>query len=418
MNVLVIGGGVVGVTTAYYLSQKGMNVTVLEAQEKGGDVGATAGNAGLLSPSDAFAWASPSALKVAIKSLLNSQLGIQYKLHMDPALWGWTASFLSQCRSSKWVQNTDSKFRLAQYSIDNLADLRLATNINFDASDQGIAYASRSPSNLKKLRSHFNFLEDRGLKLELLGRDGLHEKLPLLQASSKTYAGAVFSPNCKTGDSAKFSLELGKWCVENTKCRFVWGASVESFLQKNNKISSVLTSKGEFKADAYVLAAGAHSGILAKQLDIKLPIYPIKGFSITAPLINTKMKPMSGFDDTDKLVSLSIFGDRLRISSSAVFDGFNTSHRQQDFQGILNLAKEILPDVANYSAAKYWAGLRPMTPSSLPILGPSPMKNLYLNVGHGNLGWTLACGTGKIVADLIANEKPRVNISPFLFKAK
>ena len=130
------------------------------------------------------------------------------------------------------------------------------------------------------------------------------------------------------------------------------------------------------------------------------------------------MKPMSGFDDTDKLVSLSIFGDRLRISSSAVFDGFNTSHRQQDFQGILNLAKEILPDVANYSAAKYWAGLRPMTPSSLPILGPSPMQNLYLNVGHGNLGWTLACGTGKIVADLIANEKPRVNISPFLFKAK
>jgi D-amino-acid dehydrogenase len=416
MHVLVIGGGVVGVTTAYYLSQKGMNVTVLEAQEKGGDFGATAGNAGLLSPSDAFAWASPSALKVAIKSLFNPELGIQYKLHMDPALWRWTASFLSQCRSSKWVQNSDSKYRLAQYSIDMLAELRLATNINFDASDQGIAYASRSPRDLEKLSRHFNFLEDRGLKLELLDRHALHEKLPLLQASSQTYAGAVFSPSCKTGDAAKFSLELAKWCLKNTKCRFVWGAPVEKILLENNKISKVVTSKQEFKADAYVLAAGAHSSILAKQLNIKLPIYPIKGFSITAPLTNTKMKPMSGFDDTDKLVALSIFGDRLRISSSAVFDGFNTSHRQQDFQGILNLAKEILPHAADYSAAKYWAGLRPMTPSSLPILGPSPIKNLYLNVGHGNLGWTLACGTGEMVADFIAKGKPQVNMNPFLLK--
>jgi len=416
MNVVVIGGGVVGVTTAYYLAQKGMNVTVLEAQEMDGDFGATAGNAGLLSPSDAFAWASPSALKVAIKSLLNPDLGIQYKLHMDPALWRWTASFLSQCRNSKWVRNSDSKFRLAQYSINMLAELRQTTNIDFDASDQGIAYASRSPSGLEKLSHHFNFLEDRGLKLELLDRDALNEKLPLLQANSQTYAGAVFSPHCKTGDSTKFSLELGKWCIKNTKCRFVWGASVEKILKENNKISRVLTSKGEFKADAYVLAAGAHSSILAKQLDIKLPIYPIKGFSITAPLTNTEMKPMSGFDDTDKLVALSIFGDRLRISSSAVFDGYNTSHQQKDFQGILNLAKEILPDAADYTAVKYWAGLRPMTPSSLPIMGPSPIQNLYLNVGHGNLGWTLACGTGKIVADLMAKEKPQVDMSPFLLK--
>ena len=298
MNILVIGGGVVGVATAYYLSQKGINVTVLEAQERHGDFGATAGNAGLLSPSDAFAWASPSALKVAIKSLLKPQLGIQYKLHMDPTLWRWTASFLSQCRSSRWVKNSDSKFQLAQYSIDMLAELQLATQINFDASHQGIAYASRSQGSLEELSRHFNFLEDRGLKLELLDRGALHEKLPLLQANSQTYAGAVFSPNCKTGDSAKFSLELANWCVKKTECQFIWGATVEKICQKDNKISSIVTSKGEFKADAYVLAAGAHSGILATQLNIKLPICPIKGFSITAPLINTPIEPMPGFDDT------------------------------------------------------------------------------------------------------------------------
>lgn len=125
---------------------------------------------------------------------------------------------------------------------------------------------------------------------------------------------------------------------------------------------------------------------------------------------------MSGFDDTDRLVALSIFGDRLRMSSSAVFDGFDTNYKQENFQGILDLAKEILPNVADYSAAKYWTGLRPMTPSSLPILGPSPIPNLYLNVGHGNLGWTLACGTGKIVADIIAKKDPHIDMSPFLLK--
>jgi D-amino-acid dehydrogenase len=335
---------------------------------------------------------------------------------MDPTLWRWTASFLSQCRSSRWVKNSDSKFQLAQYSIDMLAELQLATQINFDASHQGIAYASRSQGSLEELSRHFNFLEDRGLKLELLDRGALHEKLPLLQANSQTYAGAVFSPNCKTGDSAKFSVELANWCVKKTECQFIWGATVEKICQKDNKISSIVTSKGEFKADAYVLAAGAHSGILATQLNIKLPICPIKGFSITAPLINTPIEPMPGFDDTDKLVALSIFGDRLRMSSSAVFDGFDTHFRQENFQEILNLAKEILPNAANYSAAKYWSGLRPMTPSSLPILGPSPIENLYLNVGHGNLGWTLACGTGKIVADIIAKKKPHVDMSPFLLK--
>ena len=416
MKVLVIGGGIVGVTTAYYLAQAGMDVTVLEAQEEHGDFGATAGNAGFLSPSDAFAWASPSALKIAIKSLLNPELGVQYKFHMDPALWGWTASFLSQCRHSKWVQNTDSKYRLADYSIEMLQELRSITNISFDVSDQGISYASRSAGELEKLSKHFSFLQDRGLELEILDRDALHEKLPMLDANSNIYAGAVYSPNCKTGDSTKFTKELAQWCIKHTKCRFVWGASVESILRENNKISGVSTSKGEFKADSYVLAAGAHSSILAKQIGIKLPIYPIKGFSITAPLKDTKTLPMSGFDDTDKLVALSVFRDRLRIVSSAVFDGFDTSHRQRDFQSILNLAKEILPDIADYSAATYWAGLRPMTPTSLPILGPSPIENLYLNVGHGNLGWTMSCGTAKIVADLIANKTPDIEIDPFRMK--
>jgi D-amino-acid dehydrogenase len=412
MKVLVIGGGVIGVTTAYFLSQAGMAVTVLESRERGG-LEASAGNAGFLSPSDAFAWASPSSLKLAIRSLLNPELGIQYKIGFDPMLWRWSLEFLGQCRRSKWERNSHIKYRLAEYSLHMLNELRRNTKIDFDASDKGIVYASRDTEALKDLKLHFSFLQDRGLKLEYLGRDALLEKLPVLKSSKESYAGAVYSPGCKTGDSAKFSQALAAWCEKNGNCQFEWGTSVERIFKKQNRIEGVWTSKGEFKADAYVLAAGAYSGLLAKQLGIRLPIYPIKGFSITAPIIDEGMAPTMGFDDTQKLVAISRLGDRIRIASSAVFDGFNKNHSPDDFRAILNLAKEVFPNVADYEKAEYWAGLRPMTPSSVPIPGPSSIENLFLNVGHGHLGWTMACGTGKVVADILAGRVPDIDVTSF-----
>jgi len=412
MNVLVIGGGVVGVTTAYYLSQAGMDVTVLESREHGG-LETSAGNAGLLSPSDAFAWASPSALKLAIKSLVHPDMGIRFKLRADPALLRWSAAFLLQCRHSNWARNSDIKYRLAEYSMSMLEALRNNTGIDFDAADNGIFYASRDPEAFRDLKQHFGFLEDRGLALEFLDRDALIEKLPALSASADVYSGAVYSPNCKTGDSAKFSQALAAWCTKNGDCRFKWGVSVERILKENNRVTGVWTSKGEMKADAYVLAAGAYSGLLGKQVGLNIPIYPIKGFSITAPIIDTALIPHAGFDDTQKMVALSRLGDRLRIASSAVFDGFNIRHTQADFRAILKLAREVFPGAADYDKAEYWAGLRPMTPSSVPILGASPVENLFLNVGHGHLGWTMSCATGRVVADVVAGHTPDIELAPF-----
>jgi D-amino-acid dehydrogenase len=413
MNIVVIGGGVVGVTTAYFLSQAGFNVTVLEAQGQGEDLGATASNAGFLSPSDAFAWASPSSLQTVIKSMLNPDLGVRYKFKLDPKLWHWSGQFLSQCWRSQWVRNSENRYRLAAYSMEMLEQLRQTTQINFDASDQGITYATRDLSELKSLKQHFNFLQDRGLELQMLDKDSLYNKLPLLQQGEQVYAGAVHSPNCKTGDSAKLVRELTSWCEQHTSCRFIRGAKVERIVKEGNKICAVVTSQGEFKADAYVLSAGSYSAELARPLGIKLPIYPIKGFSITAPLLEDNIPPMPGFDDTEKLVALSVFGNRLRMASSAVFDGQDTSFRQQDFQGILKLAKQILPDVADYQRAEYRAALRPMTPKSLPILGPSGLDNFYLNVGHGNLGWTLSFASAKILADIIGKQPTEFDLAPF-----
>ena len=412
MNVLVIGGGVVGVTTAYYLSKAGMDVTVVDGNEAAG-LETSAGNAGLFSPSDAFAWASPSALKIAVQSFINPDMGIKYKLRLDPALWRWSLAFLNQCRYGSWEINSDAKFRLASFSLEMLHDLRRDTGIDFDAGDEGIAYACRDENTLAALKKHFSFLESRGLELELLDRDGLIEKVPALKANPQTYVGAVYSPTCKTGDSKKFSQNLAKWCQQNNNCEFIWGARVEKVLADGNTITGVLTSKGVYKADAYVLAAGPQSGILARQVGLKLPIYPIKGFSITAPIIDNTLIPSIGFDDTDRLVAMSRFGNRLRIASSAVFGGFDNSHQPKDFKAILTLARELFPDAIEYEKVEYWSGLRPMTPSSKPIIGATPISNLFLNTGHGHLGWTMSCATGKVVADIVAGETPDTETAPF-----
>ena len=412
MKVLVIGGGIIGMTTAYYLLQAGITVTVLERRENAG-LETSAGNAGLYSPSDAFAWASSSALKMAIKSLLNRDLGIRYKPRFDPMLWRWSASFVTQCRHSAWQRNSEAKYRLAEYSLYMLNKLQHDTNFDFDVSNEGIVYACRDSSALEDLKQHFNFLEDRGLKLEHLDQDALIQKIPALNANAGIYAGAVYSPDCKTGDSAKFTQALARACVNSGNCQLEYGVNVERILMDKKNISSVWTAKGEFKADSYVLAAGPYSGFLARQAGFRLPIYPIKGFSITAPIINDEMVPGPGFDDTERLVAMSKLGNRMRIASSAVFDGFDESHEPKDFHAILKLAREVFPDAADYDKAEYWAGLRPMTPSSKPILGSSPVSNLFLNVGHGHLGWTLSCGTGKVVADIVAGISPDTETSAF-----
>ncbi len=415
MNVIIIGGGVVGVTTAYYLSEAGINVTVLEKREDGG-LETSFGNAGFISPSDAFAWASPSTLKFAVKSLVNPELSIRINKKVDPSMWRWSMSFLGQCTHQQWARNSDIKYHLAAYSMKNLNVLRHQTGVDFNASDNGIAYLSRSKQSLQELSQHFNFLQDRGLQLELLNRSALLEKIPVLKDNPGSYAGAVYSPTCKTGDSAKFTRSLANWCEKNGKCKFEWNTSVEIISSKGGRITGIKTSKGDYKADAYVLAAGAYSGILAKQLGIRIPIYPIKGFSITAPIINSELAPDLGFDDVDRMVAVSRLGDKLRMSSSAVFDSFNKNHNPNDFKSVLKLAREVFPGVADYDKAEYWAGLRPMTPSSVPILGATPLQNLYLNAGHGHLGWTLACGTAKLVADSVLRQQPELDMRPFQLK--
>lgn len=414
MKVAVLGGGVVGIATAYYLAEDGNEVTVIERHGKAA-LETSFGNAGLYTPSDSYAWASPDALRLAIKSLYRSDLGIRYKLRLDPRLWLWSLKFLSECTHARALRNTLIKLRVASYSKDCLNALVAKTGIEYDGLAKGVLYFFRSRASLEAARKHMRILSDHGLHLDIVDPVQAMRIEPALAAAASAIAGGIYSPDCQTGDPHKFSNRLAEWCTTHAGVRFLWSHTVRTLVREGNRIISAATDKGSIAADVFVLAAGAESVFLSEPLGVRLPIYPVKGFSITAPIRDGSAAPTTGIVDEDRLVAFSRLGDRLRVASSAVFAGYDRSHRPQDFNTILTTAKELFPKGALYEEAGYWAGLRPMTPSSVPILGRARFDNLFLNTGHGHVGWTMSCGTGKFVADCVAGRVPEIESKGLLY---
>jgi D-amino-acid dehydrogenase len=407
VKVAVLGAGVVGVAAAYYLARDGHEVTVVDRRAKAAEE-TSFGNGGLVSPSDSYAWASPDALRMALRSLYRSDLGIKYKLRLDPRLWIWSLQFLTQCTDAAAHRNTLTKLRLISYSKDCLNRLVADTGIDYDGRSHGILYYFRSPAGLDAADRHMQILRDQGLTLERVDRDRMLELEPVM-ARAPEVAGGIYSPDCQTGDSHKFSNNLADWCAAHKGATLFYDASIRRLIVEGDRIAKVQTDRDEITADAFVLATGPEAVFLAGDIGIRLPIYPIKGFSITAPLARPEGGPRMGLVDEDLLIAMSPFGDRLRAASSAVFGGFDYGHRPEDFRTILDLTRALYGDAVDYARAIYWTGLRPMTPSSVPILGPTRFRNLWLDVGHGHVGWSMACGSGELVADLIAGRSPRID---------
>lgn len=407
MQVVVLGAGVVGVATAYYLARDGHEVTVIDRRAKAA-LETSYGAAGLYSPSDSYAWASPDALKMAVKSLFRSDLGIKYKLRLDPRLWLWSLKFLTQCTNPAARRNTLRKLRLISYSKDCLNRVVAETGIDYDGRSNGILYYFRSAEGLAAAERHMGILRDNGLELEVADRDRILELEPVM-ANLPEIAGAIYSPNCQTGDSHKFSNNLANWCVEHGGATLLYDTTIKQLTVEGDRVVKALTDKGEIRADAFVLAAGAESVFLAEGVGVRLPIYPVKGFSITAPLIRPEDGPRMGLVDEDRLIAMSPLGNRLRAASSAIFTGYDYGHKPKDFTSILETAKDLYGDAIDYDAVEYWTGLRPMTPTSVPILGPSRYRNLFLNVGHGHVGWSMSCGAGRFVADWVSGKDTEIS---------
>jgi D-amino-acid dehydrogenase len=405
MRVLVMGGGVVGVTTAYQLLRDGHEVVLLERQPEVA-IETSFGNAGMVAPGHSFAWSSPRAPMILVKSLVLPDQALRFRPSFDPALWRWSALFLAQCTAARAARNTRAKHRIATYSQSVLQETLAAEQINYDRSARGILYFYRSEASLERGVAHMRILAECGQEIRVLDRAGVVALEPAL-ARAPAVAGAIHCPTDETGDCHLFTRALADICrARGAEIRT--STTIERIVVEKGRVAGVATAGGQVRADAYVLALGCDSPRLARGIGLRLPIYPVKGYSFTVPVGNHRAAPTMGTLDEDNLVAISRFGDRIRVTATAEITGYDTSHRPADFAHMRRVTEELFPDGADYERAEMWAGLRPMTPSNLPILGRSRIANLFLNTGHGHIGWTMSHGTARMTADIIAGRRPAI----------
>lgn len=409
MKVLVLGGGVIGVTTAYYLAQDGCDVTVLEQQEGVGRE-ASGSNAGILAAGHAFAWASPRAPIMLLRSLIGQQTAIRVRLRPDPRLYAWGLQFLRECTSERARRNTLVKLRLCQYSQKMMAELVRREGINYHAVDGGALYLYRDPRELELGLTKMRLMADHGQRQEVLDSDAVAKLDPVFEPVKHKIAGALLDRSDSSGDSRLFTEELARVCREKFGVAFRTGIRVRGMRAAADRVSGVLTDGGIVTADVYVLALGVNSPIVARTVGVRLPIYPAKGYSSTFPLRPGGRAPTVPAVDERWLVAWSRMGDRLRLTSTAEFTGYDWSWSPRNFANIHQLARDLFPDAADFSRGEYRACLRPMTPAGPPILGAGRLENLFFNTGHGHMGWTMACGSSRVVADLIAGRAPELDL--------
>jgi D-amino-acid dehydrogenase len=410
MKTLVLGGGVVGVTTGYFLARAGHEVTLLE-EKAGVGLEATAGNAGIIAPGHSFSWASPRAPRMLWQSLRGGETAIRVRLGADPRLYAWGLRFLRECTSTRARRNTLIKLRLCQYSQGVLNEVVKAEGIEYQAIHRGAIYLHRDPAELDAGIKKMALLAEHGQKQEILDASGLARLDPVFEPVRAKIAGAIRDLGDSSGDSRLFAEALARIAREKHGMIVRLGTRVSALQADGERIAGVITSDGVLTADNYVLALGVNAPIVARTAGVSLPIYPAKGYSSTFPLKPGGLAPAISGVDEQWLVGWSRLGDRLRLTSTAEFAGYDWSWTPRDFNNVLRLARDLFPDAADYDRGEYRACLRPMTPDGPPILGLGRHRNLFLNCGHGHMGWTMACGSARIVTDLMTGRMPELDLA-------
>lgn len=408
MKALVLGGGVVGVTTAYYLARDGIEVELVEGSDALG-TDATAGNAGLIAPGHSFAWASPRAPAMLARSLFGKETAIQVRPRFDPQLVGWGLRFLRECTAERARRNTLVKLRLCQYSQRQLDLLAREEQIDYLDAHAGILYLYRDARELEAGAAKMQLLADHGQECRVIDAAGVVAIEPALARVEGRIAGAVYSPTDASGNAQVFTQRVAETC-ERLGTRFRLDTRVRGLRSEGERITGVVTNDGVLDADVYVLSLGVGSPAVARTVGVRLPIYPAKGYSASFPLRGGD-GPTTGGVDEEVLVAWAPLGDRLRVTSTAEFAGFDRSTKESSFAAIVRVARELFPDAADYDAGERRACLRPMTPDGPPVIGAGRHSNLYFNTGHGHMGWTMACGSSRAVADLIQGRTPELDLT-------
>lgn len=410
MKVLVLGGGVAGVTAAYFIARDGHEVTVVEAAD-GLGLDATAANAGLISPGHSFAWAKPGAPLMLARSLLDYETSIRMRFRLDPQLYAWGLKFLRECTDERARRNTLIKLRLGRYSQAVMNEIALAERIDYHQSaGRGALYVYRDPAELEAGVKKMALLAEHGQQQEVLDTNAVARLDPVFEPVKHKIAGAVRDLTDSSGDSQMFTEGVARAARDKYGVTVRFNTRVTAIEADGDRVLSVLTTQGPLNADVYVLALGVSAAFVARTIGVKLHVYPVKGYSSTFPIKEGGQAPTIAGLDEQWLVAWSRLGNRLRLTSTADFAGYDRSWVPRDFNNVLRFARDIFPEAADWNRGEYRACLRPMTPDGPPVLGYGRHRNLLFNVGHGHMGWTMACGTGRIAADLLSGRRPELDL--------
>jgi len=412
MKVAVIGAGVVGISTAYALHRAGVEVTVLDRQPAAG-LETSFANGALLHPSLVDPWNSPGILKVLVNSLGKEDSAVLLRLKALPSLIGWGIRFVRQSAPQCFEANALRNLRLAQYSLSQMKSLRDQTGIHYDEYQRGLMTLFRDTAAQQAMRAWYAKLAAHGLEFEWLSPRQSVDKEPALAPVETRLTGALFAPQDEGGDSARFCTELAQYLVSRgVVMRF--NEPVTRLVRQGNRIARLELGTGDvISADRYVLAAGSYSTPLADAVGIHLPVRPAKGYSLTLPRGSSGMAPLTPVSDTSLHMAVIPVGpDHVRVAGTAEFTGFDTGITQGRVDNLLRLLQQLYPRFASTLDGverRPWTGLRPMCADGVPVIGPSAIDNLFINTGHGHLGWTLAAGSGRVAADLIVGRLPEVD---------
>jgi D-amino-acid dehydrogenase len=405
---IVMGGGLIGVTTAYYLAKSGREVTVLERNAGAGEE-TSFQNGALLAPGHSQSWAAPGAAWTLMKSLFQKDPALRFRFSTDPQFWRWGLKFLSNCTHENYRKNTLRVFRCMNEGLTELRVLSAQTGIDYEGNDNGILYLFRSLRSLEQRGGDWTLLRDHGLRLEEADVERCIQVEPALAPVKHKIAGGFFSPDEAAGDAYLFTQRLAEHCAQ-LGVKFEYSTAIASLAVDAGKITAVNTDKGVFTGGQYLLALGPYSPILARHVGIELPIWPVKGYTTSIPIDGHSGAPKVGVIEEDNLVAFANLGDRLRVGGKADFAGYDRSFAEPDFEGVLTVSKDLFPNAGDYDKAKHWACLRPTSAGGPPILGETSIDNLYLNVGHGAAGWTMGCATSRAVADIMNGRKPSLDM--------
>jgi D-amino-acid dehydrogenase len=409
MRVAVLGSGVIGTSIAYYAARAGHEVTVVDRQP-GPALETSFANAGEVSPGYSAPWAGPGVPVKAIKWMLMRHSPLVIWPMLDPALWRFGVRMLANCTERAYRLNKSRMVPIAEYSRDCLKALRAETGITYDEREQGTLQLFRTQKQLDGIGKDVEILREYGVPFEVLDRAGFCRVEPALALTQEKFVGALRLPGDETGDCFQFTNRLAGMATD-IGVEFRFDTPIETMSVAGGRIEAVQLTSGPLSADAYVCALGSYSTPLLAPIGIHLPVYPVKGYSITVPIVDSAHAPESTIMDETHKVAVTRLGDRIRVGGTAELAGYSLALREARRATLEHVVTDLFPRGGDVTLATFWCGLRPMTPDGTPIIGPTRYSNLWLATGHGTLGWTMAAGTGRVVADLLSGRSPEIDMT-------